>query len=290
MTNDGFGKPPASFSWLMMGSGGRDELLIRSAVYHALVYADPGKGEHSAFARYFAELASRVSHALRICGFLESPQNVLAQQPGWCLPLAQMKQKFSDFINEPVANHVYSARDAFDFQPLIEDCPLASALSRHIGSELAANPEFIRHMASDSFQNQPPRTIFSGYVVDNQGIRRDELEIKSHALLPLVDVGRVLALESGSHQPTATHQRLAEAAERAGIETPMGNLLREASEGFLVSQYARISQGLRSGSDGAVIHPTELEPETRTLLITTFRTILEIFESTAKRFDLKWRD
>lgn len=288
--NDGMGSPPAGFSWLMMGSGGRDELLIRSAVYHALVYEDPATGKEAEYKRYFAELANRTSHALRVCGFLESPQNVLAQQSGWCLSLSQMKEKFSDFIKEPVANHVYSARDAFDFQPLSEDCPLAAKLSQHIDSELTANPEFIRHMARDSFQNQPPRTIFSGYVVDNEGIRRDELEIKSHALLPLVDVGRVLALEAGSHRPTATHQRLAEAAERCGIETPMGNLLREASEGFLVSQYARISQGLQSGTDGAVIHPAELEPETRTLLITTFRTILEIFESTAKRFDLNWRD
>ncbi len=290
MEKDGFGPPPLDFSWLMMGSGGRDELLIRSAVYHALIYTDPDPAEKSKIERYFAELASRVSHALRVCGFLESPQNVLAQQAGWCLPISGMKDKFSAFIRKPVDNHVYSARDAFDFQPLTENCPLAKELSHHIEKELAANPEFIRHMASDSFQNQPPRTIFSGYVVDNQGIRRDELEIKSHALLPLVDVGRVLALEAGSHQPTATHQRLAAAAERAGIGTPMGDLLREASEGFLVSQYARISQGLRSGSDGAVIHPSELEAETRTLLITTFRTIMEIFESTAKRFNLNWRD
>jgi CBS domain-containing protein len=274
----------------MMGSGGRDELLIRSAVYHALVYEDPDKEEAEKVDAFFKELANRVSHALRVCGFLESPQNVLAQQPGWCLSLSGMKKRFSDFIQEPVTNHVYSARDAFDFQPLDENCPLAAELTAHINVELMANPEFIRHMARDSFLNQPPRTIFSGYVVDMEGIRRDELEIKSHALLPLVDVGRVLALEAGSHFPTATHQRLAEAAEKAGSGTPMGNLLKEASEGFLVAQYSRISQGLRAGTDGAVIHPAELEPETRTLLITTFRTILEIFESTAKRFDLNWRD
>jgi hypothetical protein len=70
----------------------------------------------------------------------------------------------------------------------------------------------------------------------------------------------------------------------------MGNLLREASQGFLVAQFARISQGLRSGTDGAVIHPGELDAEIRTLLITTFRTILEIFEATSDRFELSWRD
>ena len=141
-------------------------------------------------------------------------------------------------------------------------------------------------MASDSLLNQPPRTLFSGYVVDQEGIRRNELAIKSHALLPLVDVGRVFTLDRGSHQPTATYKRLDEAAKQARLGTDLGNLLHEASEGFLVAQYARISQGLKLGTDGAVIDPAELDAETRTLLITTFRTILNILESTAKRCDL----
>lgn len=285
-----FGQPKREFCWLMMGSGGRDELLIRSAVYHALIYEDPPPDQAEEVTRFFRQLASRVGQAIRLCGFLESPQNVLAHQPGWCLPISAMKDKFSAFIKAPVASHVYASRDAFDFQPIQDRGSfLADELSRHINMELSANPDFIRHMASDSLLNQPPRTIFSGYVVDQEGIRRDELAIKKHALLPLVDVARVLTLDSGSHQPTATYKRLDLASQRES-DAELKNLLHEASEGFLVSQFARISQGLRSGTDGAVIHPGELEPESRTLLITTFRTILEILEATARRFELKWRD
>jgi len=285
-----WGTPPVEFCWLMMGSGGRDELLIRSAVYHALVYEDPEPEQVEPATRFFREMASRVAHAIRQCGFLESPQNVLAHKPGWCLPISEMKAKFTAFIREPVASHVYAARDAFDFQPVPgQSDSLADQLSEHIQMELKDNPGFIRHMASDSLLNQPPRTIFSGYVVDQKGMRKDELAIKLHALLPLVDVARVLTLESGRHRPTATFKRLDEASK--GAKDPArANRLHEASEGFLVSQYARISQGLRSGTDGAVISPAELDAETRTLLITTFRTILNILEHTAKRFDLKWRD
>ncbi len=291
MDRDGLGAPPGKWSWLMMGSGGRDELLIRSAVYHALVYEDPDPEQKESTGQFYHELARRAAHLIRQCGFLESPQNVLAHHPGWCLSLSDMKQRFSRFIREPISSHVYNARDAFDFQSILEEpCPLAAQLSAHINAELVANPGFVRHMASDSLVNQPPRTIFSGYVVDKQGIRRDELAIKSHALLPLVDVGRVLALAAGSHQPTATYERLAAAARRAGLDSPQGALLEEASEGFLVAQFARISQGIRSGTDGAVIRPGELDAETRTLLITTFRTILDIFESTARHFKLVWRD
>jgi CBS domain-containing protein len=290
MEKEGWGSAPGDFSWLMMGSGGRDELLIRSAVYHALVYADPPPGEEQAFQRFFRELAFRAADALRQCGFLESPQNILAQNPNWCLPLGAMKDRFSAMISDPVSNHVYSARDAFDFNSLREThCPLSEALSEHIDQELLKYPDFIRYMASDSLLNQPPRTIFKGYVVDKEGIRRDELAIKFHALLPLVDVARVLSLEAGMRRPTATYRRFEEAAARAGKDSELGNLYQEASEAFLVAQFARISQGLRTGTDGAVIHPSELDAETRTLLITSFRTIYSVLEATAQHFSLNWR-
>lgn len=291
LQKDGYGEPPCAFSWLMMGSGGRDELLIRSAVYHALIYEDiANDADASAAQAYFNELASRAAALLRRCGFLESPQQVLAQHPGWCLPLKAIQQRFSDMIERPVAEHVYSARDAFDFQPLHEDgCPLAEALSEHIDAELRAHPDFIRHMANDSLMNQPPRTIFRGHVVDRTGMQTDELAIKSHALLPLVDVARVLSLESGRRRPTSTYKRLRAAAERFGLETAQGQLFLEAAEAFMVAQFARISQGLRTGTDGAVIHPSELDAQTRTLLITSFRTIFDVLEVTASHFNLTWR-
>jgi len=290
MSATGWGRPPTNFSWLMMGSGGRDELLIRSAVYHALVYREPEKGAEGEAKRYFRELAGRASGSIRQCGFLENPQNVLAQNPEWCLPLEDMKARFTALITQPGEQHVYSARDAFDFQSLSEtDCPLAEALSRHIDATLASQDDFIRHMANDSLMNQPPQTIFKGYVVDQQGIRRKELAIKLHALLPLVDVARVFSLGSGHRQPTSTLKRLEAAAARLGSETELGQLLGEASEGLIVAQFARVSQGLKSGTDGAVINPADLDAETRTLLITTFRTILRLLEATASHFDLNIR-
>lgn len=290
MERDGFGEPPLRYSWLMMGSGGRDELLIRSAVYHALVYEDPPEEAASETERFFREMARRVAGAIRQCGFLESPQNVLAQYPPWCLPIGKMKDRFTELIEDPVRNHVYSARDAFDFQPVREaGCPLAAELGRHVEHTLRSNPAFIRHMASDSLVNQPPRTIFSGYVVDQAGIRKENLSIKSHALLPLVDVARVYALEAGVRHPTSTYKRLEAIASRSDLPDEVRNLFHEASEGFLVAQYARISKGLRRGTDGAVIQPSGLDSEIRTLLITTFRTIFKVLEATAERFGANWR-
>jgi len=281
---------PGNFCWLMMGSGGREELLIRSAVYHCLVYEDPAEGEAETAAAYYEKLATRVSNGFRNCGFLESHQGVLASSPAWRLPLSALKAKFSALVADPGGQGVYDARDAFDFSPLHPACGMAASLRAHLQAEVAAHPDFIRHLARDSLLNQPPRTIFQDYVVDEAGIQSDELAIKAHALLPLVDVARVLNFQTGQFASTATYKRLHAVARQQAHENPLAaRLLDEAAEAFLVAHYARVKRGLLSGSDGAVIQPSNLDAETRTLLKTAFRTILETLEYTARHFDLSLR-
>jgi len=277
--------PTVAFSWLLMGSGGRDELLIRSAVYHALIYEDPAEEDVEHAKKYFLRLAQKVSYGLRHCGFLESPQGVLAQRQDWCLPISEMKSKFSRLIAAPLTESVYDARDAFDFQPVKDDFKLALELREHIFDEIQKHPEFIRHMARDSLLNQPPRTIYRGTVIDREGEESDQLDIKYLALLPLVDVARVLSLNAGRTADSATYGRFDQAAEEIEDRQPeVAKLFRRAAGAFLVAAYCRTRSGLQEGTDGAVVRSDELSAEEQELLKVSFRTILELLEYTSERF------
>lgn len=290
MQAEGQEKPHLAYAWLMMGSGGRDELLIRSALYHALIYEDPTADRAEPAERYFRELGKRASDALRQCGFQESPQGVLARNPEWCLPQSRMHARFSAMIAHPLEENVYDARDAFDFRPVQHRSPLAQALREHIGAEIRRHPEFIEEMARDSLLNQPPRTIFQDHVVDIQGGQNEQLEIKSHAMRPLVDTARVLSLAAGNVSTTATTKRLRAEADRLEPGDPVtAALLREAAEAYVVAAFARTTRGLLAGTDGAVIHPANLDSETRALLKTSFRTILNALEYLASRYNVALR-
>lgn len=290
MSLEGWVMPSVPFTWLMMGSGGRDELLIRSAVYHALMYADPAPQDEVETGRYFREFARRAADGIRQCGFLDSPQGILASRPEWCLPESAMRARYSRMISNPVENMVYTYRDAFDFRPIVHRHPLAVALREHIHGELGKHPEFLRHMAKDSLLNQPPRTLFKNYVVDEQGEQKEELEIKHHALLPLVDTARVLALATRELTTTSTFKRLRDAVRFLDDLSPsQATLLGEAAQAFLVLAYARTQQGLLNGTDGAIIRPADLDAETRPFLKTAFRTVLGSLELLAKRYNLEMR-
>ncbi len=290
MAAEGWRAPNVVHAWLMMGSGGRDELLIRSAVYHALVYEDPPPAEAASTKQYFQELGSIVSNGVVHCGFHNNETGILASNPEWCLPRSAMHARYTRMIAEPLASNVYAYRDAFDFRPVVHLHPLAAGLREHINAELKLHPEFLRHMAKDSLLNQPPRTIFQQYVINEQGEQKDELAIKHHALLPLVDAARVLALAAGEVSSTATYLRFrAAAAQLEGVSRGQAELFREAAEAFLVLAYARARQGLRSGTSGAVIRPADVDAETRPLLKTAFRTILSTLEQLAARYQLTMR-
>lgn len=290
MAEAGWSEPSVDHAWLIMGSGGRDELLIRSAVYHALVYDDPPQAEASDVRAYFREFGRRISEGLRRCGFLDSEPGILASRPDWCLPRSEMYARYSRMIASPAESMVYTYRDAFDFRPVVHLHPLARGLREHIDAEMKRHPDFLRYMAQDSLLNQPPRTIFQQYVIDEQGKQREELEIKHHALLPLVDAARVLALAAGEVSATATYLRFRAAADRLqGVSREQAELFREAAAAFLVLAYARARQGLLHGTNGAVIRPADVEAETRPLLKTAFRTILSTLEHLAARYDLIMR-
>jgi CBS domain-containing protein len=290
MAAEGWETPEGRFSWLMMGSGGRDELMIRSAVYHALVFDGVRRGEEEAAQQYYLDLARRVGSAIRQCGFQESPQGILAFEKEWCLPLSEMQEKFRQLMRYPSQHHVYGVRDAFDFFPALQDdCPLADALLSTIETEVRACPDFIRHMARDSLMNQPPQTIFEGKVFDDRGTGSETLAIKQHVLLPLVDAARVFALANGILRPSSTYARLQRLAEIAGEGESSSGIFREGAEAFLVALYARVSHGLKTGTDGTVITPSSLDSETEHLLVTGFRAGMDLLQHTATTYAEQWR-
>lgn len=290
MAAEGWRSPGIDHTWLIMGSGGRDELLIRSAVFHAILYEDPPDDQREYTKRYFQELGSIVSNGLRRCGFPDNEAGILASNPAWCLSCSDMKDRYSRMIADPVGNNVYAHRDAFDFRPIVHLHPLAVGLRQHINAEMQRHPGFLEQMARDSLLNQPPRTIFQQYVINEQGEQKEELAIKHHALLPLVDAARVLALAAGEVASTATYLRFrAAAAQLDEVNPSQAELLREASEAFLVLARARAHQGLLSGTSGAVIRPANVDSETRPLLKTAFRTILSTLEHLASRYGLSMR-
>ena len=286
LAEDGAPAPDLPHCWLLLGAAGRDELLTRFDLDVGLVYADPGAHDEAEAGEGFRRLGERVAAALAACGFERSDAVPGPAAPSRCLPLSGWGRRFEEIASDPITSGAWRALACFDLQPACGDRGLVETLRERIVASLAGNDNFVPLLANDSLAHLPPLTFFQGLVVDGEGVGHETLDLWRSALQPLVDMGRVLALERRDLDTTRTSSRLegtlARHPEHAAV-------LREAGEAFRVALFHQARGGLRRGDDGSRIGPAELTRYDQQLLKAGFRSIAALLELTASHFGLHAR-
>ncbi|MBX6378062.1 MAG: hypothetical protein IRY95_05875, partial [Clostridia bacterium] len=233
----GLGEPPAPFAWLQLGSGGRQEQVLRTDQDNALVYADP-EDDPEAARSYFRRLAARVVADLETVGFARCPGNVMATNPALCRPLSSWQGAVRGWLEAPVPDAVRLAGLFFDFRPVSGDVALAVALRQTVHRALAEAPAFYYDLVRDDLLQPLPLGPFHRLVPERSGPHRGTIDLKGSACVHVVDCVRVFALRCGA-AATQTVARLRRAvaagvfpADEAGLveaafETLMELRLRE---------------------------------------------------------------
>jgi len=275
--------PGVPFCWLAFHAEGRSERLLRSSQLSGIVFADPETGNGEAAAFYFNALASKVSQILHICGFPLDPNDRRADNPRWCRPLKEWKDHYSNWIRDPIGHHILKQTPFFDLRVIAGDHTLCHALETHIAGELQSHPNFVPLLANDAMENLPPVTIFRDSVVDKSGILWSCIDTKAHALYPLVDLARVLALEHGLAGVSSTVERLQ--ALKHYLPEQAG-LFDEATEAFHFGLALQSRFGLLHRNEGQFVRPNELSLIERERIKNVFRTVALMLDYVARRFGL----
>jgi CBS domain-containing protein len=108
----------------------------------------------------------------------------------------------------------------FDLRPIGGDESLFAGLQQETLRAAAANSIFVAHMISNSLKHTPPLSLFRGFATVRSGEHKDTLDLKMNGVAPVVDLGRIYALQ-GRLTPANTRARL-EAALAAGLISGSG--------------------------------------------------------------------
>jgi CBS domain-containing protein len=152
-----------------------------------------------------------------------------------------------------------------------------------VRDEVKAAPAFVLLLANDCLTNMPPLAFFRNAVVEETGQKTETLHLWRSALLPLVDVGRVLALDGGRFAGEATLDRFAFARERHPSQE---SVFREAADSLRVMLYHNARTGIRRQDGGAEIDPASLSRYDRQILKSGFASIHRLLELMATD---RWR-
>jgi CBS domain-containing protein len=231
------GPPPCPYALLVLGSGARRESTLRTDQDHALALADdPPPGADA----WFAAMAERLAATLEGCGLPRCPGNIMATNPARRVTLRAWQDQFARWIGQPEEDALLEAAILFDFRQLHGDLDAEAPLRRVI-RRAAGDRRFLGRLAAAALRRRPPLR----FLRHLHGERR--VDLKAHGIAPIVDLGRLLALEAGSPE-TSTVGRIRSAADHGTAGTAAPDLV--AAFEYLQEVRLRHQAGLLAAGRG----------------------------------------
>ncbi|WHZ33724.1 DUF294 nucleotidyltransferase-like domain-containing protein [Sagittula sp. MA-2] len=211
------GRPPVPYLWAACGSQGRQEQTGVSDQDNVLILSDDFTED---MRPYFTALAQEVTTGLDACGYVFCPGEMMASAPRWCQPLATWRGYFRNWIGKPSPEAQMLASVMFDLRAIGGDPALLDTLQHDTLREASKNSIFVAHMVSNSLKHTPPLGLLRGFATIRSGEYKNRIDLKHSGVVPVVDLGRVYALQ-GRLAMANTRARL-EAAVAAGVLSQSG--------------------------------------------------------------------
>jgi len=274
-------QPPVPFSWLALGSQGREEQLLYTDQDNALIYEDVPAQDNEATKSYFLRLANRMNKRLHKIGYDYCPADMMGSNPLYCLSLSEWKTQFSIWIKDPSPESMLLSGIFFDFRQVYGTQELVEQLTTSIYDQLSTSSVFFRFMAKDALKNPPPVSFFRNFLVESDGAHKDEFDIKNRAMAPLISGARVLSLFHNLRAINHTSERFEKLAE---LEPQNKELFESCAYAFKALLKFRVKQGLRNGNSGRFIKLADLSKEERLKLKRCFKPLRDLQEVLHGRF------
>jgi len=206
LTLPDFALPQVDWCWIALGSVGRFEQTFSSDQDNGIIFACPQGASAESLRQALVPFAQEVNRKLDLCGFPLCKGKVMAGNAQWCLSLDEWRERFSGWIYEAQPEALLNASIFFDFRPLYGEEGLSQQLRASLLAITTANPLFLRQMAVNALQCNPPLGLIRTFVYDSAEFPRT-IDLKMYGARPFVDAARILALANGIAE-TGTAQRL----------------------------------------------------------------------------------
>ena len=244
LAEETLGPAPVPYLWLACGSQGRQEQTGVSDQDNCLMLSDDVTDDQMG---YFHDLATFVSDGLDTCGYYYCPGDMMATNPKWCQPVHVWRDYFRGWIATPDPMAQMLASVMFDLRPIGGDETLFDGLQAETLKAASKNSIFVAHMVANSLKHSPPLGLLRGFATVRSGEHRKTIDMKANGVVPIVDLGRVYALQG---QLTAANTRTRiEAGEAAGVLSPAG--ARDLLDAYDLIAETRLAHQARQIKSGA---------------------------------------
>jgi CBS domain-containing protein len=276
-------EPPVPYAWLAMGSQGRKEQLLMTDQDNALVFENvEDEEEYKKVKAYFLQFATKITEKLNIVGFEYCPANIMASNPKWCLSVNEWKAQFKDWIENPTSDKMLLSIIFFDFEYIYGDLDLYHRMSESVFKYISEKQVFLGFLSKVTLDNPAPLGFFKQFLVEQDGENKDQFDIKTRAIRPLVDAARIFSL----HHNLKINNTIARFEKLMEIEPQNRDVYESCANAFKILLQFRTSQGLANNDSGRFVDINNLSKSDRLKLKSCFKPIKNIQESLKLRFNV----
>lgn len=277
------GSPPARFAWLSIGSQGRKEQLLLTDQDSILIFEDVAADKYRDVKDYFLKLAKKTTAILEKIGYEFCPNGHMASNLIWCKSLTDWIKQYDNWMNTPGENSNEISSIFFDYEIAFGEQKIEDALTNAIFKNAKNNSLFFDFLGNDALRKNSPLSFFKNFNVEDDGPHKNKFDIKTRALLPLIDGARLFALYFEIRGINNTFQRFKQFA----INDPKhSEVYLKCAEAFLILSKFRTLEGLKNDNSGQFINLDELTKTDRERLKYALLPMKELEDLIKSKFQL----
>ena len=288
MKGDGWGPPPVDYCWINMGSAARYEQTLRTDQDNAIIYADPEDGDRQASFDYFQRLAERVVDGLDRCGFERCPGGVMASKPKWCRALSEWRRGVAGWMVSMEPEDIRTLTILLDYRSVWGNNSLADTLWDDIVDAFSGSMSAGHMLSRDDQKLVAPIGILGKIATERSGPKKGRINLKTAALVHMVNAVRLLALRRGISTPS-TLERLDRLVDSHDLSAEDAAFYRA---GFETLMMFRIRENLKRVRDGRppdnTLDPGTLNKSETLLLKDALSAVAQLQKRMSKGFHVPW--
>lgn len=245
------GSPPARYAWFSIGSQGRKEQLLLTDQDSILIFEDVSESNYRDVKDYFIRMAKKTISILEKVGYPICPNGHVASNILWCKSLSDWLKQYNNWMNTPGENTNEISSIFFDYELIIGEPKIEEAISNLISKNSKKNSLFFDYLGNDAIKKPAPLSFFKKFNTEEDGIHKDLFDIKTRALMPLIDGARLFTLNNNIKGINNTYLRF---KQLAITDSKNSEVYLNCGEAFLVLSKFRTLEGLKNDNDGSFIN------------------------------------
>lgn len=277
------GSPPARFAWLSIGSQGRKEQLLLTDQDSILIFEDVTPEKYREVKDYFLRLAKRTTSILEKVGYEYCPNGHMGSNMLWCKSLSDWTKQYNSWMNTPGENSNDLSSIFFDYEIVFGEGKIEEAIENVIFKNAVNNTLFFDFLGNDALKRNSPLSFFKKFIVEEEGPHKDKFDIKTRALMPLIDGARLLILNANIKGIQNTYLRF---KQLAITDSKNAEIYLSCAEAFLTLSKFRTVEGLKNDDSGQYINLREMSKTDKEKLKNALAPMKDLEELIKSKFQL----